>query len=251
METSTSTIEGTGNPNSFTPSNPGINPPNSNHTITTSGETEAERRNRVRRERYAERTNGTANTTAQNIPRNALVDEDEEPEIIPPTSTHKKERPSGLTYNKKSKSAKKKTNSDPTTTVMVQSVIEGLFNVSASRLGSHWQLTDDEASSIATPASNIIAKYLDTSVLDKYSDPAALLIAMVVVCAPRVMINVSQKKGATTIAKPTPNVVPSQPTTGNSRGPSPDDNKPAPRYTGDPAKADVDELLNLANAAVY
>ena len=133
---------------------------------------------------------------------------------------------------------------------MVQSVIEGLFNVSASRLGQHWQLSDEEASSIATPASNIIAKYLDTSVLDKYSDPAALLIAMVVVCAPRVMINVSQKKVVIPIAKPS-NVIPSNPTTGNSRGSSPDDNVTTPRYTGDPAKADVDELLNLANAAVY
>jgi len=133
---------------------------------------------------------------------------------------------------------------------MVQSVIEGLFNVTASRAGSHWSLSDEEASSIATPASNIIAKYLDTSVLDKYSDPAALLIAMVGVCAPRVMINVSQKKVVIPNAKPDP-VIPSHPTTGNSRGPSTDDNGPAPRYTGDPAKADVDELLNLANAAVY
>ena len=55
-------------------------------------------------------------------------------------------------------------------------------------------LTVEEAEGIAVPAANIMAKYMDSDLLAKYSDPLALLIALGVVVAPRVVVNVTSVK---------------------------------------------------------
>ncbi len=143
--------------------------------------------------------------------------------VEPPPGTEpkqRKQRPTGLTYNKhKSGTPTPARSRDsaaaPETVILFQSVIQGVFAVGAGRLGPHWQLSPEEAEGIAVPAANIMAKYMDSDLMAKYSDPIALLIALGVLIAPRVVINVTTKKKEVKQSGPTA-IKPSQQTGGGS-----------------------------------
>jgi len=165
-----------------------------------------------------------------------------------------------MTYNKGTKSTgpAKSGSTAGGSTVMVQSVIQGLFIVVAGRVGEHWVLTDEEATAIAEPAANIIGKYLDTDKLAKYSDPAALAFALGAVMLPRVMIQIQNK--------PKKEVKPNVPINGSGGQPKPDtsrkgatssgtdggiDKSEPPGDSGADAKADVEKLLRDALNSPY
>ena len=160
-----------------------------------------------------------------------------------------------MTYNKGGNKTPTKPKSAPVapeTAILVQSVIQGVFSVGAARLGSHWAITDEEAEGIAIPTANIIAKYMDTESMAKYSDPAALMIALGVVVVPRVMITISKKKEV----KPNVRIADSEPRPSSqdaagSREHGNQDTRGNVGYAGDPSKADVNQLLELANTNPY
>jgi hypothetical protein len=110
------------------------------------------------------------------------------------TSKQKRNRPSGLTYNKSARS-KGKGAAPVELVVMVQSVIESMFLIGAGRIGEEWIISHEESIQIAQPTANIINHYMDTELMTKYSDPIALMVALGVVCVPRVVITASKTKG--------------------------------------------------------
>lgn len=147
-----------------------------------------------------------------------------------------------MTYNKSGSPSPARSRTSaaaPETVILIQSVIQGVFAVSAGRLGPHWQLTDEESEGIAVPAANIMAKYMDSDLMAKYSDPLALLIALGVVIAPRVVVNITTKKKEVkpiAAAKPNP-VDTSRPNGGGSRKDSGIVTSPDPRDTGETSEA--------------
>lgn len=104
----------------------------------------------------------------------------------------RKQRPKGLTYNKGGKAAAKSTAAPSIETQIIMStLVSGMFGIAATRLGPHWSLTPDETQAIATPATNIMSRMVDSEKLDKYSDGAALVIALSMALIPRVVISKS------------------------------------------------------------
>lgn len=153
-------------------------------------------------------TNNTTSDTTRNdntseptgSPNNHAETDQKPPRLVildkPPTEDKpKRNRPTGLTYNKAAKvnAANKSGGAGAGAVVMIQSLIQGVFLIGATRLGEHWVLTDEEADAIASPAANIMAKYIDADKLAKFSDPAALVFALGAVMLPRVMIQVQMK----------------------------------------------------------
>jgi hypothetical protein len=177
----------------------------------------------------------------------------------------KKARPSGMKYNTKSKSPNPSKGGASTdgTVIMVQSVIQGLFMVAAGRVGEHWALTDEEANAIAEPSANIIAKYVDTDKLAKYSDPAALVFALGAVMLPRVMIQVQSAKKEVTKNEWNANTEldirsnrPTQPDTSGARGTGSgiDGESDITEPTGDAEdddRPDIEKLLRDAEFSPY
>ncbi len=178
--------------------------------------------------------------------------------VEPPPGTEpkqRKQRPTGLTYNKnKSGSPSPARSRDsaaaPETVILFQSVIQGVFAVGAGRLGPHWQLTAEEAEGIAVPAANIMAKYMDSDLMAKYSDPLALLIALGVVIAPRVVVNMTVKKKEVKPNGPAA-IKPSQPTGGGSREDSRGATTTGNRDSGNDDKAHVNELYGIVDVVDF
>jgi len=187
----------------------------------------------------------TGSTEVQESPRPNLV-------IQPPPEgsepKQKRNRPSGLKYDKSGKNKAGAATAGPETVVMAQSVLQGLFAVVAARAGAHWAITEEEAEAIATPAANIISRYIDTEKMAKYSDPAALVIALGVVLVPRVMISITKVGGKLSGPKPEQ---PSGKDAENSRADSRADNRPINGDASLNVETDVAELLRLANSQPY
>jgi hypothetical protein len=117
----------------------------------------------------------------------------------------KKNRPSGMTYNKSGSKTKKSTSeAGAEMSLLVMSLVQGLFSIAASRLGSHWQLKEDEANNIATPAANILAKYMDSEAMSEHTDVSMLIIALGVAVIPRAMVQTSMKKEGKKVEQPKP-----------------------------------------------
>lgn len=164
----------------------------------------------------------------------------------------KKRRPTGMTYNKTASPSPARSRDSaaaPETVILFQSVIQGVFAVGAGRLGPHWQLSPEEAEGIAVPAANIMAKYMDSDLMAKYSDPIALMIALGVVVAPRVVINVTSKKKE--VVKSGPAIQPVKQTDRgsgeNSRGTTP----PGDRNSGDDDKTNDNELYGIIDVVDF
>lgn len=192
---------------------------------------------------------GTRNPQDQDIPREVMVDEDTGEISIPTPPKPKRQRKSGMTYNK----SPKKTES-PEASALFASVIIGAFAVSATRLGPHWAITEDEAMTIAIPATKLISKYLPAETMEKYSDPTALVIAIVVVMAPRIMLTATAgapKK----VDKVKKEVIEDGGKSGASRddsgGNGEDDHRKPKRGPVNPAKASFAELRDLVTGNAY
>lgn len=178
--------------------------------------------------------------------------------VDPPPGTEpkqRKQRPTGLTYNKNksgtpSPARTRDSAAAPETVILFQSVIQGVFAVGANRLGPHWQLSPEEAEGIAVPAANIMAKYMDSDLMAKYSDPLALLIALGVVIAPRVVINVTTKKKEVKQSGPTA-IKPSQQTGGGSGENSRGTTAPGTGNTRDDDKTDANELYGIIDVVDF
>lgn len=187
-------------------------------------------------------------TQNQGTPRLVMV----EP---PPSGTEpkqRKQRPTGLTYNTKGKTKVGSPSGGPgaDSVVLVQSLIQGLFAVSASRLGAHWVLTEEEAAQIATPAANIISKYLDTDKMAKYSDPAALVLALVTITLPRLIITITnKKKEGKQLAKPI--TEPKREVNSGSGTNGGEGQRADERHASNDDQTNVDELLNRAINSPY
>jgi len=189
----------------------------------------------------------TSNPTSevQGIPRLLVV------EPPPPNSEpkQKKQRPVGMKYNKAAKTLTKTGAAGAETVVMVQAIIQTLFMVGSGRVGAHWAITDEEAEAIATPAANIIAKYVDTDKFAKYSDPAALLMALGMVCVPRLIVTVTtKKKKEVKPVGPINTVKQTETSSGTDVGA---DSGSANRDSGNVVKANVEELLRAAEYKPY
>lgn len=170
--------------------------------------------------------------------------------MIPPLEgtepKQKRHRPSGLKYDKSGKN--KATTAELETVVMAQSVLQGLFSLVATRTGAYWAITAEEAETIATPAANIIARYIDTEKMAKYSDLAALVMALGVVLVPRVMITITKKGEKPSGPKPKQ---PSGQDARNSGTDSRTDQRPINGDAGGNVETDVGELLRVANSQPY
>lgn len=252
METSISNFNGNkGTPNK-TRSHQRKDPTSINDPDTSKTETE----------RGGEPNDPTGSTEAQNISRPNLVIQPP-PEGTEPkqrsrgvVKKKKRNRPSGMKYDKTAKNEITTALAGLETVVMVQSVLQGLFAIVATRAGAHWVITEDEAETIATPAANIIARYIDIDKMAKYSDPAALMIALGVVIVPRVTINVSKKGGkpSDTGLRTIPNPRTEQPSNKDARDSWKDgrtDSRTVDGNAGPNVETNVDELLRLANNQPY
>jgi len=118
-------------------------------------------------------------------------------------------------------------------------------------MGPHWELSDSEAQGIAVPIANIIGRYLDTDAMEKYSDPIALLIALGVVCAPRVVISISGKKKKEVVKSGPVKVNPSEQTVGSSRTDQHRDVGGDVGNARDDAETDANKLSNLVDLNAY
>jgi hypothetical protein len=105
----------------------------------------------------------------------------------------RKQRPKGLTYNKGNKPKVAQANSQDTVLIMT-TLISGSFGIAAARLGKQWELSPEETNAIAAPATNILTRMIDSDKLEKYSDGAALLIALSMAIAPRAIMTAAAKK---------------------------------------------------------
>lgn len=115
-----------------------------------------------------------------------------EPQSVPQGAADKKkkkDRPSGLSYNSKNKRA-----ASAETQALVGLAVGGTFEALSSRLGEHWKLSDQELQNIVRPASNILAKMVDTDKLEQYSDGAALAMALTFALIPRAVQSKNKAK---------------------------------------------------------
>jgi hypothetical protein len=103
---------------------------------------------------------------------------------------------------------------------------------------------------IAEPLANIINRYMDTEKMAKYSDPAALLIAVITITLPRIMITATTKKKE---VKPIgqPKQQPAGPIEGSSKSNGREDQRPVNGSTGGNDTTDADELLKRAINCPY
>jgi hypothetical protein len=95
-------------------------------------------------------------------------------------------RPKGTTA-KKEKETKLKTSD-------ISPLISTVFSLVSLKAGEHWSLSDVEAESISKPLCNILDKLNLTEKVSNLSDGAGLVLALIVIVAPRVMISASLKK---------------------------------------------------------
>jgi len=168
----------------------------------------------------------------------------------------KKNRPTGLKYNKRGATAKSAAKggsapASPEVTVLVQSLLQGVFAIGAGRMGEHWNITEDEAASIAGPAVNIMGRYLDTDTVAKYSDPAALLMALCLIVVPRATVTITKKKERQNNVRELKPVNPGGPNDGNGPKHGNTDNGKLDGDAGNAAAPDVGELLRSAEFSPY
>lgn len=92
---------------------------------------------------------------------------------------------------KKRKPRKKKEDKKDTETL--QTIIRAVYGMVAARFGEIWNVSDDEAKSIAEPLASILARYEKLIMVSNYSDVALLLIALGTVTVPRVIVTMQTR----------------------------------------------------------
>jgi hypothetical protein len=100
--------------------------------------------------------------------------------------TKKRGRPAGATTQKKKET--KLASKDITPLLMT------VFSLVSLKAGEHWSLSDEEADSISKPLVNILDKLDLTEKVSNMSDGAGLVLALIMIVAPRVMISATKKK---------------------------------------------------------
>jgi hypothetical protein len=91
-------------------------------------------------------------------------------------------------------SKKKHGQVDESFTDLVTIFTKSVFDVMALPLGSQWQISIDEAKSIAEPGARILNKLGGGELAEKYGDYIALTLALSMVTAPRVIMTKQLKK---------------------------------------------------------
>jgi len=76
----------------------------------------------------------------------------------------------------------------------VSAIITTGFAILATRAGAEWNITEDEAKSIAEPATRILDKLDIIQKLGPYADAIALITAVGMVVVPRVMVTIQKSK---------------------------------------------------------
>lgn len=101
---------------------------------------------------------------------------------------------------KKKAAAATKSGDTQLTAEMLASLFGVVFGLLSTRMGTHWQLSPQEAQALAEPTSNILARYDLTKKTGAYADFMALGIAVMGIIVPKVMIELAKpkkpKKGA-------------------------------------------------------
>lgn len=91
-------------------------------------------------------------------------------------------------YKKRETKSKIETNNIIDET-QLNSLFCGMFSLLALKLGEHWRITNDEASQITKPLSNILERYNVSEQVSKMSDGLLLLMAVTTITLPRVLIS--------------------------------------------------------------
>lgn len=129
---------------------------------------------------------GTGKPTEKGNPLPVLAPKKVSVDPVESEKTEEKEAP------KKRTRTSKKSKLD---TSQMEALIRGVDSVVASRPGlEHWQFTDAEVKSIATPLCGILEEKSLDAALEKYANQIALVTACVTVCAPRIMVSVQMSK---------------------------------------------------------
>lgn len=77
---------------------------------------------------------------------------------------------------------------------MLRILLQTGFGIASSRLGPHWQLSEQEADALAEPITNIMARHDLLKLTGQYGDYIALAAAIGIVIVPKVMISLEQAK---------------------------------------------------------
>lgn len=105
-----------------------------------------------------------------------------------------------LKKKKKRKTTKKK--QDPKDTAAMEAIVKSVYGITASRFGPVWNISDDEAKSIAVPLASILARYEKLIMVSQYSDVAMLVLAIGSVTIPRFMVTMQERKEAKKAERP-------------------------------------------------
>ena len=88
----------------------------------------------------------------------------------------------------------RKAKENPKDTATIETMVKAVYGIAANRLGPVWNITDEEAKSIAVPLASILARYEKLIMVSQYSDVAMLLMAVGGVTIPRLVVTVQARK---------------------------------------------------------
>jgi hypothetical protein len=119
------------------------------------------------------------------------------------TNTNIEEKPKRQ-YKKREKKedVKQSSNSFNDSVKDISNLLVAGFGILSLKMGEHWQISIDEAISVATPAARIMERYNLLEKASKVSDPLSLIIASGMITIPRLMISQQlQKEKNSTLIK--------------------------------------------------
>jgi hypothetical protein len=148
---------------------------------------------------YSTNTENSTENTGAGADNSERIDNIENTKVnlveveIPVKAESKRGRPKGSTQ--KEKKEKKLQGSD------ISPLIQTVFSLVSLKAGEHWQLSNEEVDSLSKPLCNILDKLNLTEKVSNMSDGAGLILAVIMIIAPRVMITIAQKKEKKEVTK--------------------------------------------------
>jgi hypothetical protein len=130
---------------------------------------------------------GTERGSTEGIEPSKVLEVDLVKLDLPDGAKKQRGRPKGSNASKKEKETKLNSND-------IAPLVSTVFSLVSLKAGEHWSLSDAEAESITKPLCNILDKLNLTEKVSNLSDGAGLVLALIVIVAPRVMISASLKK---------------------------------------------------------
>lgn len=97
---------------------------------------------------------------------------------------------------KKKRGRKPKGKENPKDTATIETMVKAVYGIAANRLGPVWNVSDEEAKSIAVPLASILARYEKLIQVSQYSDVAMLILALGAVTVPRLMVTMQERREA-------------------------------------------------------